>query len=69
MNSINKRIEELEKRKKDLPVLIVWECFNKPGYWNVDGEDITWEEVETRYSNREIVRVVYVDDWRANDNS
>jgi len=67
MPTINKRIEDLETRKPDLPVLIIWEDLEKPGLWIVNGESVTWAEVETRYANREIIKVVYVDDWRAND--
>jgi len=68
MKTIKTRVEALEERNETKAFLIVWEDLEKPGYWNVNGENITWPEVEERYSNREIIKVVYVDDWRADGN-
>jgi len=67
MKTIRKRIEDLEECKPELPVLIAWEDLANPGLWIVKGESITEAEIEARYSNREIVRVIYVDDWRVNN--
>jgi len=67
MPTINKRIEALENKKNDLPVVVVWEDLETPGLWKVNDEKMTWSEFEKRYLGRDIVKVIYIDDWRGKE--
>jgi len=68
MKTIKSRIEDLEKRHENKPIMVLWGDWNDENLCRV-GEDVfTWAEAKKRFENEHyLIFVQYVDDWRAND--
>ena len=67
---IETRLSELEKRGKPArPFIAVFQDLDNRELYSVgDGDELlTWPEIEQAYQGFDIIRVVYVDDWRGPD--
>lgn len=69
--TINTRLEQLENRRRgDQLPLPVWQDLDDPTLWHPgdrEVEPILWDQVEARYGDYDLIRVEYMDDWRAID--
>lgn len=70
--SIKSRINDLENKTPELPIMVLWGDWDDPDLFYTDsdrqGDPITWEAAEAKYSrDYQIIKVVYTQDWRPND--
>jgi hypothetical protein len=63
--SIDSRLEDLEKKSRERPVIIVWQDLDNRELYHVGGRDaasmMTWDEIEEKYQDYVVIRVTYAD--------
>lgn len=69
MKTINKRVEELETRHENKPILVLWGDWDNSEMCHVGGmladETMPWEDAIERFEEKNtLICVNYVDDWR-----
>jgi len=72
MKTVKKRIDDLENQTHDKVVAVVSQNENDPDIWHDGptyqrGPGMTWDQVLGKYPNDQyqIIKVVYVNNWRA----
>jgi len=74
MNSINKRLDDLEERNQAAkPIMVLWGDWDDKTICHIGGmfgeETMPWEDAIERFeSNHTLICVNYVEDWRSNGN-
>lgn len=63
--SIDSRLEDLEKKSRELPVIIVWQDIDDPELYHVGSREsetlLPWDQVEEKYQDYVVIRVTYAD--------
>lgn len=70
--SIKARLDDLEAGNSEKRFLVIAQSWDDPNLWHVGGrknDPMTWDQVESlvesQYADHDIIRMIYVDDWRA----
>jgi len=58
MKNIDKRIEELEKRKNPTDILVLWGDYDNPDICRVDDEVFTWDAAKQRFGDDYVLMCV-----------
>lgn len=69
--TIKARVDNLEAGGGDKPFIAVFQNWDDPDLYHVGAREneelLTWDEIEARYSDHVICRVIHVDDWRGDN--
>lgn len=72
--TIKARLYDLENRDGKPPIKPIYQDLDDPNIWYESnqrsgghGKPMTWDQVENKYPDHMIIKVVYTDDWRADE--